>query len=231
MQSDPVFRFAPRSLTLFEDADSRLVGHTFDRFWRPNAVPVRVAGVATDGLHLLQLFHRHADRWIEFLVLYPADGYWRLKPLPPAHLADTAYGSSFLIGPIEAGARPVVELSSIDFDPVARRFDLVFARGGRGSLQVEDIAIGQAVLRIRLDPPIEPGQPFAVLRSMFVSPQVADASEVAWRGTPAADAAWRTEPIMAFGEATVDAVRFGRSVVSRHNSSAPDLTFGDFSRR
>src|SRR5262245_37356097 len=40
MSKDPVFRFQPRQVTIYESAEWRLVGHTYDSFWRPNQVPV-----------------------------------------------------------------------------------------------------------------------------------------------------------------------------------------------
>lgn len=228
MSGDPVYRFVPQTRTLFEDAATKLVGHTFDANWRPNVVPVTVGDERVDGLHLLQLIHKHQGRWIEVLVLYPADGYWRVKPLPPEHLADTAYGSSFLIGPIEDAGRPVVDLADIEIDPAAGRFRLAFRRGGTGSVQLEDAEPGRTTLRVHLDPPVEGARPFAALRSMFVSAEKADASDVTWRPSP--DSPWQTQPIMTFDAATVASVRFGRSVISRHNTSAPDLTFEAFSR-
>lgn len=159
-------------------------------------------------------------------MLHPADGYRRLKP-PSGHLPDTAYGSSILIGPIEEAGRPVVDLAAVDVDPVpAGRFRLVFARGGSGSVQLEKAEPGHATLRIRLDPPLTGGRPFAALRSMFVSPAVADAADVTWR--PATDAPWQTQPVMAFSAATVASARFGRNVPSSHNTSAPNLTFDAF---
>lgn len=227
MSGDPVYRFNPQTRTLFDDGTTKLVGHTFASNWRPNVVPVSVGDARVDGLHLLQLLHKHQGRWIEVLVLYPADGYWRVKPLPPALLADTAYGSSFLIGPIEEVGRPLVDLARVDIDPAAGRFNLAFARGGTGSVEVEDAEPGRTTLGVRLNPPVMGGQPFAALRSMFVSPEMADASEVTWRASP--EVPWQMQPIMTFGRAMVESVRFGRSVVSRHNTSAPDLTFEAFS--
>ena len=42
----------------------------------------------------------------------------------------TAYGSSFLIGPVEMQQRPIVDIKEIVFDAQARTFRLEFARGG-----------------------------------------------------------------------------------------------------
>ena len=87
--------------------------YIFDSFWRPNQVPVRVADRVENGLHLLQLWTRGPSRSEEVLVLYPADGYWRARPLAPSNLNWSAYGSSFLIGPVESEARPVVDIKDV----------------------------------------------------------------------------------------------------------------------
>ena len=62
---------------------------------------MRVGNRVETGFHLLQLWTRYQERAEEVLVLYPADGYWRARPLPPQNLRWSAYGSSFLIGPVE----------------------------------------------------------------------------------------------------------------------------------
>jgi hypothetical protein len=68
-------------------------------------------------------------------------------------------------------------------------------------------------------------QPMAAIRSMYVTPEKADVSEVSWRpagGEPV------TQPLPALVQQPVTEVRFGRSVPSRHNPSAPDMWFGAF---
>ena len=79
----------------------------------------------------------------EVLVVYPQDGYWRVRPLPPRHLGENAYGSSFLVGPVEVGARPFVALSEIAFEPETQAFHaqvragrLRGAQAGRSSINV-----------------------------------------------------------------------------------------------
>lgn len=228
--ADPAFAFAPRTLTLYEDERWRLVGHTFSRFWRAETPSVivdeggraRVEG----GLHLLQLFTKSVSPPLEFLVLYPPDGYWRLKPLPPPWLADSAYGSSFLVGPVERDGRPLVRLAAVRFDAAAGAFHLSFVTGGGARLAVAALTAERARLEITLTPASVPAVPFAALRSMMVSEEVADVAEVGWQ--PEAAAPWRRLPLFAFPGAEAVAVRFGRSRPSRHNTSAPDLTFDGF---
>src|SRR5215468_8607631 len=106
-----------RRVTIFETEDWQLVGHKLPSFWRTSDVAVRVGERVETGIHLLQLWTRYEERAEEVLVLYPPDGYWRARPLPPAHMRWSAYGSSFLVGPIEDAARPFVDVSEVKFEP------------------------------------------------------------------------------------------------------------------
>src|SRR5205807_6645024 len=126
-----------RRITIFETEDWQLIGHKLPNFWRNNAVAVRVGDRVEAGIHLLQLWTRFQERAEEVLVLYPPDGYWRARPLPPAHLRWSAYGSSFLIGPEEISGRPLVDIKDIAFDPATRAFRLAFARGGGATLRLD----------------------------------------------------------------------------------------------
>lgn len=217
---DTAYPFAPKDLTLYEDADYALVGHSFASFWRPDSVAFRVGNTVTRGLHLVQLIRKTGGRSIEILVLYPADGYWRVKPLPPRGIADTAYGSSFLIGPIEEEKRPFVRLSSIVFDPKHLEFRLGFATGA-GTLRVVRDTPTETRLAVTL-PKSNGAAPFAALRSMFVSAQMADTAEIVL------NPGHRTLPIAEpFSTAATEAT-FARSLPSQHNTSAPDIRFGDF---
>jgi len=219
---DPSYPFAPRDLTLYEDADYALVGHSFAHFWRPESVDFRVGGTVTHGLHLVQLFDKAGGRRTEILVLYPSDGYWRAKPLPPPGIADTAYGSSFLIGPIEEEGRPFVRLSQVTFDPKRVEFSLGFA-AGVGTLRVMSASPAGTRLAVTL-PELSGPAAFAALRSMFVSPEIADTTEIVL------NPGRRTIPILAPIAEEATEVTFARSLPSRHNRSAPDLSFGDFMR-
>jgi hypothetical protein len=226
MTGDPTFPSEPRSLTLYEDDGLALVGHAYGSFWRPERVPLTVAGRTETGLHLVQLFLKRDGARIEYFVLYPPDGYWRLKPLPPPNLPDSGYGSSFLLGPIEEQGRPLVRLAAIEFVPAERLFRLRFALGGAAEVRVARIERDAAELEISLDPPAADGLPFAAIRSMFVAPDNADAAETAWREAPGGPV--QVRPILDPLSTRAETVRFGRSTPSRHNMSAPDLTFEGF---
>jgi hypothetical protein len=225
MSADPVHRAEPRRITIYETGDLQLVGHTFPSFWRPNAVPVRVGARVETGLHLLQLFTKFKERTEEVLVLYPADGYWRARPLPPEHLSYSAYGSSFLIGPVETAGRPFVDIREVSFDPATRTFRLAFARGGEATLRLDVADREHIALDVTFDRAIE-ARPFAALRSMFVTEINADAAQVAWR-VPGGKA-YETAPITSFGRADALEVWAGRRLPSRHNTSAPDMIFRAF---
>ena len=225
MSQDPSYSFSPRTLTLYEDADIRLVGHRFPTFWRPDVVDFEVGGNIERGLHLVQLLKRGPQRDIEILVVYPADGYWRLKPLPPPSLPDSAYGSSFMFGPIEEGSRPFVAIRSIAFDPATLTFRLAFRNETSGVLTVAAATPARVTLALSLDPPLPADRPFAALRSMFVTPAQADVALASWSGTSFARV---SAPILEFSRFRTPVARFGRIAQSTHNLSAPDLVFEEF---
>jgi hypothetical protein len=225
MSADPVYTFERRRLTIYETEEWQLVGLTFPSFWRPNRVPVRIGERVESGFHLLQVWTRFQERAEEVLVLYPADGYWRARPLPPAHMRWSAYGSSFLIGPVETEGRPFVDIREVAFDPATRTFRLNFARGGGATLRLDRLDQERIVLDAALAAPIR-NRPFAALRSMFVTEVNADAAQVAWRGK--GGQAWHQEPVMRFTRASAVELWLGRHVPSRHNTSAPDMVLRDF---
>jgi hypothetical protein len=227
MASDPTFKAEPRRVTLYETGDLQLIGYTFSSFWRPNAVPVRVGDRVESGLHLLQLFTKYRQRTEEVLVVYPADGYWRARPLPPPHLGYSAYGSSFLVGPVETAGRPFVDIKEIVFDPATLTFRLAFARGGGASLHVGGVDEERIAIEIKLDMTMEASRPFAALRSMFVTETNADVARAGWR-SPGSQA-YEDGSVMEFRRANALEFWAGRRLPSRHNMSAPDMIFRDFS--
>jgi hypothetical protein len=225
MSADPVYTFQKRRLTIYETEEWWLVGLTFPSFWRPNQVPVRVGDRVETGFHLLQLWTWRDGRADEVLVLYPADGYWRARPLPPANLRWSAYGSSFLVGPIEMEGRPFVDISAVAFDPARLAFDLSFARGGGATLRLRSLDQERIVLDAALAAPVA-DRPFAALRSMFVTEGNADVAHVGWRAKSGRE--WMKSPVMDFSAAGAVELWAGRLVPSRHNTSAPDVIFRDF---
>lgn len=221
------YKFERRRQTLYETEDWQLVGLTFPNFWRPNSVPVRVGQRTESGFHLLQLWTRFQERAEEVLVLYPADGYWRARPLAPQTLRASAYGSSFLVGPVEVQGRPLVDIREVTFDPATRTFSLAFARGGGATLRLDTLDQERIDLDVTIEPPVGATQPFAALRSMYVTETNSDVAQVAWREE--GSALWLDAPVMSFKRARAVEFWAGRRVPSRHNTSAPDFTLRGFS--
>jgi hypothetical protein len=217
----------PRRVTLFETPDLWLIGYAFPTFWRPANTPVRVGDHVERGLHLIQLWTRHRERPEEVLVVYPADGYWRARPLPFGEMRWTAYGSSFLLGPVETQGRPVVDLKSIDFDPPSKTFSLEFARGGSARVTVGAIESTGIRLEVSYSDGMPNGLPFAAMRSMYVTDFNADVSRVAWRagGQPG----WGESAILPWKGGDITELWAGRVTPSNHNLSAPDMVFSRFS--
>jgi hypothetical protein len=217
----------PRKVTLYEGIDVWLTGYTFPNFWRDRKVPVRVGDKVNEEFHLIQLWVRRNERSEEVLVLYPTDGYWRARPLPPKHLGWSSYGSSFLVGPVEHDGRPIVNITEVIFDPETLTFTLKFERGGQAQLKITKLDNEAQVIDVAFDKPVTE-RPFAALRSMYVTRFNNDAADVAVLEKDAK--AWREEPVMAFtGAETATSLWLGRNAFSRHNTSAPDMVFKAFS--
>jgi hypothetical protein len=219
------FPLNPRKVILYRDDKVEIRGIEYSSYWRPTLVKVDVAGRKDQGFTLIQLLQKDRGRWQESLVLHAPDGYWRLRPLPLPQFKGAGYGSSFLIGPVEESTRPYVRITEVKIDPKARRFTVLFDKGGQASLTITSLDDHAMKAKVEFDPPVETGRPFVALRSMFVAPDNADTAELHWT---AADGQQKTEPVVGFGEVMASAVGFQKSMPSRHNTSAPDILFSDF---
>jgi len=215
----------PKRTTLYEQIDLWVVGLTLPSFWRPAAATVRIGTRLEKGLHLLQVWMIRPMGGEEVLVLYPQDGYWRLRPLAPAGLAPTAFGSSFLIGPVDVEGRPIVRIREVAFDPKARTFTLAFERGGTATVTMASTDQNRHALEVAFDKAVD-GRPFAALRSMYVTDFNNDVARIAVREKGAKG--WREDAVMAFTRATATDVWTGRLAPSRHNTSSPDMVLGGF---
>lgn len=226
MKDDPKHKFTPKKLTLYEDDDIRIVGHTYAESWRSRGAEVMVGNIDESDLHLVQWFQKVDGDFQEFLVVYPFDGYWRAKPIPTEALPNAAYGTSFLVGPLEHQHRPIVDIAKLKIDPKARAFRMTFARGGTGEIRIVSSDRKKIALEVSLSglPEGDQPAPFAAIRSMFVTPTNADVARVNWR----TDAGLFNEQIMNFNGANATEVRFDRIELSKHNTSAPDVTFRGF---
>ena len=213
--------------TLYETPSLQLVGYRLGNFWRPANTRVRVDDKTFTGIHVIQLWMRYRERAEEVLVFYPPDGYWRIRPLPFGEMRWTAYGSSFLLGPVETQQRPIVDIDEVAFDPAAKTFTLQFRRGGSARIRLADIDQEHIGLDVSYDRAMPDGLPFAAFRSMFATELNADVARAAWRTKGAAS--WREGGIMAFPGTDVTEFWAGRRLPSRHNMSAPDMSFSLFS--
>jgi hypothetical protein len=219
------FKLHPRKVILYRDDKVMIRGITYSAYWMPTVVKVDVAGRKDQGFTLVQLLQKEKGVWQESLVLHAPDGYWRLRPLPLPQFKGAVYGSSFLIGPIEESTRPYVRIKEVKVDPKARRFTVTFDRGGQASLSITSLDHHAMKAKVEFDPPVETGRPFLALRSMYVAPDNADASELRWT---APDGEKKVGPVVGFGQVEASAVGFEKSIPSRHNTSSPDILFSDF---
>ena len=214
-------------VTLFETPALQLVGYKLGNFWRPAQTDIRVGDKVFSGFHVVQLWVKHRERAEEVMVFYPPDGYWRIRPLPFEDMRWTAYGSSFLIGPVEIKERPIVDLREIAVDPASKTFALQFRRGGSANVRLEALDQEHVSLDVSFDAAMADGLPFATLRSMYATETNADVARAAWRTR--GGAAWQEDGIMNFPSAEVTEFWAGRRLPSRHNLSAPDMSFSRFS--
>ncbi len=235
MSSDPVVATSVKKTvrrTIYETPDFQLVGYTYPTFWRPANTPVRVIDRENNidatfrEIHLMQVWTLHRERAEEVLVVYPPDGYWRARPLPFADMRWTAYGSSFLIGPVEVQERPIVDLKLITYDAQAKTFRLDFARGGSATMNIQALDQEHIALDVALEGAIPRNLPFASLRSMYITDINNDASRVAFK--PKDAKRWGEAHVMDFKNADATEFWLGRTTISKHNTSAPDMILGKF---
>lgn len=212
----------PERVTLYEAVDRWLVGLKFPKFWRKATATVRVGDKVTQGLHLLQLWRVRPNGGEEVLVHYPQDGYWRARPKGPKGRDLTAFGSSFLIGPVEQDGRPLVRLRQVTYDPKLEGFDLSFVSGGSARVKLAEVSTTRLALDVSFTGQIKT-QPFAALRSMYVTAYNNDVARVAIRG--AKTKGWSEAGIIDFKGGSTPELWAGRHQVSRHNTSSPDMLF------
>ncbi len=218
----------PRRTTIYENIEMWIVAHRNDTFWRPATTKVRIGNTVHEGVHMLQVWVISHMGGEEVMVLYPQDGYWRLRPKAPSTRRPTTFGSSVLIGPVsEDKGRPIVDIDEVAIDPVTRTFTLKFKAGGSATVQLAKLDVERARLDVTFDKPIA-GRPFAAMRSMYVTRLNNDVSDVAVLEKGAKG--WREQSVMEFtGAKAATDLWAGRTTISRHNTSSPDMIFGAFS--
>jgi hypothetical protein len=226
MKTEALAQQMPKRITLYETVEWQLVGNEFANFWRPSNVTFKVGDKVFKNIHLAQLWKRHTERNEEVLVVYPQDGYWRARPLPPEHLGWSAYGSSFIVGAVEVEGRPIAKLKEIEYIPAKNSFLITYLDGNQATLTVEELTRDKILLDISFKQAIK-NKPFAALRSMYITRTNNDTAEVAVLEKGAKG--WVETDIMGFkGAKSATDIFIGRTYPSRHNTSAPDHVFGSF---
>ena len=175
---------------------------------------------------MVQLWMLHRERAEEIMVFYPPDGYWRARPLPFEDMRWTAYGSSFIVGPVEVQKRPLVRLKEIAFDPKTRTFTLHFLRGGKATIALASVDQNKITLNVAYSKDVPKDKPFVSLRSMFVTETNSDVAQLAWRTLHGKR--WHESSVMDLKKTMTNHFWAGRQVASRHNLSAPDFIFKKF---
>jgi hypothetical protein len=124
------------------------------------------------------------------------------------------------------GARPIVAIKDIAFDPAKKAFTLNFKRGGSATVTIKQVDQDHIALDVDYSGDMPGNLPFAALRSMFASETNSDVAQVAWREKDGKG--WSEAPVLGFPGAKVTEIWAGRKVPSRHNLSAPDMSFSHF---
>ncbi len=229
MSKDPVFNAGtPRQITLYETPDMSIVGQVYASFWRPAGVPVRLGEKTFEGLHLVQLYRRVNQRLEEMLVVYPQDGYWRARPLAPAHMALASYGSSFMVGPVVEEGRPLVAFKALRIDPATLTFTFPFRDGGQGELKLAALDRDHIALDVKLSGDLPKDKPFAALRSMYITAINNDAARIASREPERTR--WQELNVLDYKGGKTTDFWLGRHIPSRHNMASPDMLLGNFGR-
>jgi hypothetical protein len=146
--------------------------------------------------------------------------------MAPPGMRNTAYGSSFLVGPIEVDGRPIVKIKEVVFEPKTRTFTLNYEKGGSATFKLASIDQNRLALDVAFDRSMGKS-PFAMLRSMYVTEFNNDVARVAVREKNAKS--WREDNIMKFDRALATDIWAGRLFPSQHNTTSPDMVFNSFS--
>ena len=187
--------------TFYEFPTLRLTGLTDPDFWRPANVPILRRRPCRAGLQLhpaVDAFPRARGRNFGDVSV----GRQLAHPsLPYGDMRWTAYGSSFQIGPLEmqegpGGARPVVAISDIAFDPAKKAFTLNFKRGGSATVTLKQVDQDHVALDVSYSGAMPDSLPFAAMRSMYTNEGNSDVARIAWREKDGKG--WGESPVLSF---------------------------------
>ncbi len=95
-------------VVLHEDDSMMLVGYRHSEFWRKGDVPLTVGNSEERALHLVQLFVKTPQGPLRIPRALSAGRLLaRCGPSRPRASTEVAYGTSFLVGPVEEKEAPV----------------------------------------------------------------------------------------------------------------------------
>lgn len=222
--TDPVYPYAdPGVFKIYDDGTTVIDAVRESTSWRPTAMTVNYGSTTIPNIHFLQVYRRipGVDSWPQIAVLY-TDSYIRLKPFPELGRTDQAFGSSVIVGPSDDLHRPYADISSMTYLPGLDAFKLTYRAGGSSEIAFE--AVNRDVTRVGVT--VDYGSTaFARLRSMYVAMGDADVDHVHWLDSAGVA---HSDPILNFAGGTGSQFLFTRDVRSLHNTSAPDIWFGNF---
>jgi hypothetical protein len=220
----------PATETIYDDGRTAIVAIRQEKWWQPRGMTVVRAGSQSGAeefqdAHMLTIYRQSpAGDYPQILVLY-SDGNLRLKPFAPPGRSDSVFGSSVVIGPAPVSERPVANIERVEWYPEHDRLEVRFAGGDVARLTLAEVT--EKTTRLRVDARFDASGhlPFATFRSMFVGQGNADVDHA--RVTDVLGDS-NTIPILELPSTEATEIEFHRLVVSRHNTSAPDLRFSSF---
>ena len=199
-------------------------------FWRPTGMTVSVNGNAStkqfdvQRMVLVRYIPGSSGEWPNFFVLY-CDGNMRLIPFPPVGHPYVSYGSSVIIGPASMAysnegteARPLSEISSIDYRTASKTMLVTYKNGGTATLDVNDVTRNHATVKVTINYPTD--KPFCTLRSNFVTSGTCDTSTVIWKDLSNNQ---HTDSVMSFSGIIGNNWFFTRPTPSITRNSSPDI--------
>jgi hypothetical protein len=206
---------------LYDDGESVIEAVTEPDWWRPKGMSVSVdKGQEASNVHYLRLYRRseEKDSWPQFLIFY-SDGSMRLNPQPPVGKQNVCFGSSVIIGPAAVADKPFADVIYARYVSLIKRLFVVYKNGGQATLDLSKLNRETARVKVTVNYPTDK-LPFATFRSMYVAPEKADVNNVRWTEAGGKD---HEIDIMTFTNAVGKDFFFYRGVVSKHNTSAPDI--------
>lgn len=233
------YAYPARDIKIHEGymTEDSVIVHNDAGFWRPQGMNVTIDGaVFSSGINVQQMvLHRYIPgtanppvTWGEypsFFVIY-CDGNMRLIPFPPVGVDHVSVGTSVVMGPTdwalstdEQEARPLSEISAIDYHTALRTLEISYRSGGSAVLDVNNVTRTQSVVNVTVN--YSTDKPFCTVNSNFTSNTRCDTSTMVWQDL---SGVIHTDPIMTFSGAVGSQWLFTKPIASSTRPSAPDIS-------